>query len=161
MGCLIRQALPLAAALALLTVGIAVSVCDWIYRIIPNDTVMAIFAVKLLLTAAALLHLPGAPDAGLLSALGGMVFCFAVFSAPALLGRRVGAGDVKLASALGFLLGFGNSLAAIVIMGVLILGYSMAQRRMPLLVFLKTDIPMGPFLSAGLMAAYLIPYFPL
>ena len=65
----------------------------------------------------------------------------------------------KLAAAMGFLLGFGNALLAIVVMGVLMLGYSMAQRKMPLLTFLKTDIPMGPFISAGMMFAWMLPYF--
>ena len=160
MGCSAAGWLPLLAALALLTVGMAVAVCDLLCRIIPNPTVLAVFAVKVLLTAAALLHLPDAPPAGLLSSLGGMGFCFAVFSAPGLMGRRVGAGDIKLAAATGFLLGFGSALVAMAVMGVLMLGYSLFQRRMPLLAFLKTDIPMGPFIAAGLMVVWMLPYFP-
>ena len=161
LGVFIRQVLPLAAALALLTVGIAVAVCDWLCRIIPNDTVLSVFGLKLVLMAAALVRIPGAPPLGLLSALGGLAFCFAVFFAPGLMGKRVGAGDVKLAAAMGFLLGFGNSLVAVVLMGVLMLGYSMVQNKMPLLAFLKTDIPMGPFLAAGLLMAWALPYLPL
>ena len=151
--------LPMAAALALLTIGITVAVSDGLCRIIPNPTVLAVFSAALARIAASLLHLPGAPGFGLLSSLGGMVFCFAVFFAPGLMGKRVGAGDIKLAAAMGFLLGFGNALLAIVVMGVLMLGYSMAQRKMPLLAFLKTDIPMGPFISAGMMFAWMLPYF--
>lgn len=154
------QWLPVAAALALLIIGIAVAVSDWLCRIIPNPTVLAVFTLKLLLMAAALLHLPGAPTFGVLSSLGGMAFCFLIFFAPGLLGKRVGAGDIKLAAAMGFLLGFGNALLAMVIMGVLILGYSMVQRKLPLLAFLKTDIPMGPFIAAGMLIAWMLPYFP-
>ena len=153
--------LPMASALALLTIGIAVSVSDGLCRIIPNPTVLAVFAAALLLMAATLLHLPGAPTFGVLSSLGGMVFCFLIFSAPGLMGKRVGAGDIKLAAAMGFLLGFDNALLAIAVMGVLIVGYSMIQRKMPLLAFLKTDIPMGPFIAAGMMIAWILPYFPL
>ena len=145
--------------MALLTIGITVAVSDGLCRIIPNPTVLAVFSAALARIAASLLHLPGAPGFGLLSSLGGMVFCFAVFFAPGLMGKRVGAGDIKLAAAMGFLLGFGNALLAIVVMGVLMLGYSMAQRKMPLLTFLKTDIPMGPFISAGMMFAWMLPYF--
>lgn len=152
--------LPLLTALALLAIGMAVAVCDLLCRIIPNPTVLAVLAVKVLLAAAALLHLPDAPPAGLLSSLGGMGFCFVVFCAPGLMGKRVGAGDIKLAAAMGFLLGFGSALVAMVVMGVLMLGYSVFQRRMPLLTFLKTDIPMGPFIAAGLMVVWILPFFP-
>ena len=110
--------------------------------------------------AAALLHIPGAPTFRVLSSLIGMVFCLLVFSAPGLMGKRVGAGDIKLAAAMGFLLELQTTLIAIVVMGVLMLGYSVFQRKMPLLVFLKTDIPMGPFLAAGMLLAWMLPYFP-
>lgn len=147
-----------ASALALLTIGIAVAVSDWLCRIIPNPTVLAIFALKLLLIAGVLLNVPGAPSFSLLSALGGMVFCFLVFSAPGLMGKQVGAGDIKLAAAMGFLLGFSSALLAIAFMGFLMLGYCMFQQKMPLLQFLKTDIPMGPFIAAGMMIACMFPY---
>ena len=137
------------------------AVSGWLCRIIPNPTVLAIFALKLLLIAGALLNIPGAPSFGLLSSLGGMVFCFLVFSAPALMGKQVGAGDIKLAAAMGFLLGFGSSLLAVPFMGLLILGCSMVQRQMPLLAFLKTDIPMGPFIAAGMMITCVVPYITL
>ena len=160
-GFFIRGWLPLLAALALLTIGLTVAVADGLCRLIPNPTVLAVFAVKVLLAAAALLHLPGAPPVGLLSALGGMGFCFVIFSAPGLMGKRVGAGDIKLAAAMGFLLGFGSALLAMVVMGALMFGYSMVQRKMPLLTFLKTDIPMGPFIAAGMLMAWMLPYLPL
>ena len=160
MGFCIHEWLPLAAALAVFAVGITVAVCDLLCRIIPNPTVLAIFAVKLLLIALALLKVPGAPALGFFSALGGMAFCFLVFSAPGSFGKRVGAGDIKLAAAMGFFLEFGSALVAMVIMGALILGYSMVQRKMPLLTFLKTDIPMGPFIAAGMLLAYMLPYLP-
>ena len=150
--------LPMLSLLAALTVCIAVALCDWLCRIIPNPTVLAVFGLKLLLMAAALLKLPGAPALELLSGLGGMVFCFLIFFAPGLLGKKVGAGDIKFAAAMGFLLGFGDSLLAIVFMGFLVLGYCMLQRRMPILMFLKTDIPMGPFIAAGMMITCMLPY---
>lgn len=150
--------LPGLFALALLTVALTVGVSDWLCRVIPNPTVLALFAVKLLLIALSLLKLPGLPSFSLLSSLGGMAFCFALFFAPGLLGKQVGAGDIKLAAAMGFLLGFYDALLAVVIMGLLVVAYSLAQRQMPLLAFLKTDIPMGPFIAAGMVAAYLLPY---
>ena len=153
-----RAWLPMLLALAVLTVGIAVAVSDWLCRIIPNPTVLAVFLLKLLLMAGVLLKLPGAPEFSLLSSLGGMVFCFLLFSAPGLMGKRVGAGDIKFAAAMGFLLGFSGSLLAVALMGLLMLGYCMVQRQMPLLLFLKTDIPMGPFIAAGMTIACMVPY---
>lgn len=161
MGFFIRGWLSLATSLALLTVGLAVAVADGLCRLIPNPTVLAVFAVKVLLAAAAMLHLPDAPPVGLFSSLGGMGFCFVIFSAPGLMGKRVGAGDIKLAAAMGFLLGFGSALLAMMFMGLLMFGYSMVQRKMPLLTFLKTDIPMGPFIAAGMIMAWMLPYLPL
>lgn len=152
-----RAWLPMIFTLALLTVGIAVAVPDWLCRIIPNPTVLAVFALKLLLIAGALLGIPGVPSFSLLSSLGGMVCCFVIFSLPGLMGKQVGAGDIKLAAAVGFLLGFSGALLAIVCMGVLMLGYCVVQQRMPLLKFLKTNIPMGPFIAAGMVIAYLVP----
>ena len=153
-----RDWLPLVSALAMLTVGITVSVSDWLCRIIPNPTVLTLFALKLVLIAGALLKIPGVPSFSLLSSLGGMAFCFLVFSAPGLTGKRVGAGDIKIAAAIGFLLGFNNALLAVAFMGLLVFGYSMLQRKMPLLTFLKTNIPMGPFIMTGMMFSWMVPY---
>lgn len=150
------SAVPLLAALAVLVIGLAVAVCDWMCRIIPNDTVLAVMALKVVLIVTALLKIPGAPPMALLSSLGGMAFCFVVFFAPGLMGKQVGAGDVKLAAAMGFLLGFHNALFAVVIMGVLMLGYSLMQRKMPILAFLQSNIPMGPFIAAGMLAVQVL-----
>ena len=160
-GFCVGQWLLMTAALAILTVSFAVAISDGLCRIIPNPTILAVFAVKLLLIAAALLHIPGAPPIEILSSLGGMVSCFLLFSAPGLMGKQVGAGDIKLAAAMGFLLGFGGALVAVAVMGILVLGYSVVQQKMPLFVFLKSSIPMGPFIAAGMMIAFMIPYLPL
>ena len=92
--------------------------------------------------------------AKMVQALLGMLACFLVFSFPGILGKNVGAGDVKLAAAMGFLLGTYSSLLGIVIMGVMILGFSFMQNKMPVLQFVKTNIPMGPFITVGMMVAF-------
>ena len=152
-----QQVLPLLSALAVLTIAVTVAITDWMCRIIPNPTVLAVFAVKLVLIVASLIHIPGAPPIQSLYSLGGMAFSFAIFFAPSFMGKNVGAGDVKLAAAMGFLLGFFDSLLAMIIMGVLMLGYSMAQRRMPIIMFLKTNIPMGPFIAIGMLVTWVLP----
>lgn len=151
-----QQVLPLLSCLAVMTVAITVLITDWLCRLIPNPTVLAVLAIKLVLIVAALLHIPGAPAIGLLSSLGGMAFCFVAFFAPGFLGKNVGAGDVKLAAAVGFLLGFVHSLYAIIIMGILMIVYSIAQRKMPIIAFLKTNIPMGPFIAAGMLVVWVL-----
>lgn len=142
-------------ALVLLCICGTVSLMDWLWRIIPNQTVLAVMGLKLLLGAAALVKLPGIPAFGTVQSLIGLFACLAVFFLPALLGHSVGAGDVKLAAAMGFLLGIHNALLGVVIMGLLVIGYMFVQRRMPLLTFLKSDIPMGPFIAAGMFTAFL------
>ena len=62
--------LPMVATMAVLTVGMAAAVSDWVCRIIPNPTVLAVFALKLLLMVGAMLKLAGAPSFSVLSALG-------------------------------------------------------------------------------------------
>ena len=150
--------LPAVFAMAVLTASITAAVSDWLCRLIPNPTVLAVLFLKCLLIAGGLLKIPGFPSPGLLSAFGGMVFCFLLFLAPGLMGKQVGAGDIKLAAAMGFLLGFNGALLAVVVMGALLLGYCMFQQRMPLLMFLKTNIPMGPFIAAGMMIAFMVPH---
>lgn len=142
-------------ALLLLCVCTVVAVMDWCHRVIPNPAVLAVFALKLLFGIPALLGVPGFPEWSIVQSLIGLVACFVVFSLPGFLGKNVGAGDIKLAAAMGFLLGIYEALAAVVIMGLLILGYVMVQHRIPMLQFLKTNIPMGPFIAVGMLAVLL------
>lgn len=151
-----QQVLPLLSGLAIMTVAMTVLITDWLCRLIPNPTVLAVLAIKLVLIVAALLHIPGAPAIGLLSSLGGLAFCFVAFFLPGFFGKNVGAGDVKLAAAMGFLLGFFGSLYAIIIMGILMFVYALAQHKMPVIAFLKTNIPMGPFIAAGMLATWVL-----
>lgn len=147
-------------ALFLLCICGTVFVIDWTYRIIPNQTVLAVFGLKLLMGLAALAGMPGARPFEILQSLIGFAACFLLFAFPGLMGKKVGAGDVKLAAAMGFLLGVTDALMAVVIMGMLILGYCMVQNKMPILAMLKTNIPMGPFIAVGMFAAFLYPLYP-
>ena len=144
-----------AVGLALLTICGTVSLTDWTHRIIPNQAVLALLGLKLLSLLPAAAGVKGVPAFGLVSSLIGLVGCFLVFLLPGFFGKQVGAGDVKLAAAVGFLLGLRGALLAIIVMGLLVLGYSMVQKRMPILKFLKTNIPMGPFIAAGALVSFL------
>lgn len=144
-----------ACGLALLTICGTVSVIDWTHRIIPNQAVLAVLGLKLLSLLPASAGVAGVPAFGLLSSLAGLAGCFVLFLLPGFFGKNVGAGDLKLAAAMGFLLGLRGALVAVLVMGLLVLGYSIVQKQMPMLRFLKTNIPMGPFIAAGMLVSFL------
>jgi len=116
------------------------------HRVIPNELVLAILAL------AAAFGLAGAIRFQIWSSLLGLAACFAIFFIPSLFGQKVGAGDIKLAAAMGFALGLTGSLYAVACMGALVLLYAVVDRSMPLPQRLKTMIPMGPFLALALVA---------
>ena len=120
------------------------------YRIIPNELVLAI------LIFTAIFGLTGAIPFQIWQSLLGLAACFVIFFVPGLFGHSVGAGDVKLASAMGFALGLAGSLYAIACMGALVLVYALVDSRVPLPQRLKTMIPMGPFLAVALIAVLLV-----
>lgn len=141
--------------LLLLCICVTAAVIDWNFRIIPNETVLALLLLTLVFGIPALLGIGGFPPFAPLQSLLGLLACFAVFLAPSVMGKKVGAGDVKFAAAMGFCLGLTNALVAVVAMGVLMLAWCVVQNRMPLLAMLKSNIPMGPFITAGLFATFL------
>ena len=112
---------------------------------IPNELVLAI------LILAAVFGFTGAIVFNIWQSLLGMVVCFVIFFLPSLFGKQVGAGDIKLAAAMGFALGLTGGLYAVAGMGTLVLLYVLIDRRMPLPQRLKTMIPMGPFLAVSLV----------
>ncbi len=120
------------------------------FRIIPNELVLAILALT------AIFGLTGAISFQIIPALIGLVACFIIFFVPSLFGQKVGAGDIKLASAMGFALGLTGSLYAIACMGALVLLYALVDSRMPLPQRLKAMIPMGPFLALALIVVLLV-----
>ena len=115
-------------------------------RIIPNELVLAI------LILAAVFGLTGQIPFQIGSSLLGLAACFVLFFLPSVFGRSIGAGDVKLAAAMGFALGLTGSLYAIVGMGVLVLGYVLLSNNLRFSERLKQTIPMGPFLTVALVA---------
>ena len=115
-------------------------------RIIPNELVLAI------LILAAAFGLTGQIPFQIGSSLLGLAACFVLFFLPSVFGRSIGAGDVKLAAAMGFALGLTGSLYAIVGMGVLVLGYVLVSSNLHFSERLKQTIPMGPFLTVALVA---------
>ncbi len=133
----------------------AIAVIDAHTRLIPNDLILAVFALAALFGIPGLFGLNGWPAWQPVSALIGMGVCFLIFLLPALFSGQVGAGDIKLAAAMGFCMGLRNSLLAIVAMGLFVIAYTLLQSRMPVLKFLTGKIPMGPFLSLSMLGVLL------
>jgi len=136
--------------LLLLFVASCAFYIDAKYRVIPNELVLAILAL------AAVFGFTGAITFQIWSSLIGLAACFIIFFIPSLFGQKVGAGDIKLAAAMGFALGLTGSLYAIACMGALVLIYILVDQSVPLPQRLKTMIPMGPFLALALVAMLII-----
>jgi prepilin signal peptidase PulO-like enzyme (type II secretory pathway) len=93
----------------------------------------------------------GFPEFNVLQSLAGLIAGFIIFAFPAVLSKNVGAGDIKLASAVGFSLGIMNLLYAIVLMGLCILAYAVLQSRMTFSTAIHSMIPMGPFIAMAMI----------
>ena len=139
----------------LLIIGQVIVLSDTHHRIIPNDTLLAILIVKLAFGIPYLLGIKGFPQFNVPQSILGMVVSFVIFVIPSFMGNNIGLGDVKLAGCVGFCLGLLGSMAAIVLMGMFELLYTVLQRKEPILIMLKNMLPMGPFMIFGMMAVLL------
>jgi leader peptidase (prepilin peptidase)/N-methyltransferase len=124
--------------------ALMISLIDIKHRVIPNELILSMF----ILTAGFVLI--GKMEFDWLSSLWGMLICLVVFLLPALFKNSIGMGDVKLAAAIGFSAGLMGSLYTIVLMGVLIIITSLLRYH-PTVGFLKTLVPMGPFIMMAFM----------
>lgn len=131
-----------------ISLGIIFAYIDIKIRIIPNELVLVLLTLGIIYQAF---------NYGLEGILGSiicMVFIMIVFTALATfmgLGK-VGAGDVKLAGAIGFALGYPSVVTAMGAMAALLLSYiliGLALRK----IRLTTMLPLAPFLVAGYIFA--------
>ena len=141
---------------ALLFCGDVISTTDLQYRIIPNDMVLTLLGIKLLFGIPALFKVGGFPAWSPLLSLAGLAVLGVIFFLPSIFGGSIGFGDVKLAMAIGFCSELMPSLMAVALMGMLVLAVGTIQRKTSFGVFLKTQVPMGPFLCAAQVIALLM-----
>lgn len=132
----------------LITIGIIIAYIDLKIRIIPNEIVLTLIIVGILLQT-----IYFGPKA-LISAFVSMIVMMVVFTSVAgFVGfGKVGAGDVKLAGAMGLTLGYPLIITAIGIMAVVLLVFiliGMAIKK----IFLSTMLPMAPFMISGFIFA--------
>ena len=131
--------------LLMLCIAMMIAFIDAKHRIIPNELVLSVIALPALFGALGWIRFDW------ISSLTGFVVCFILFLLPVMLKKKIGAGDVKLAAAMGFALGLTGSMAAVAVMGALVLVYTLAEQRVLSLTAMKRMIPMGPFLAAALV----------
>ena len=131
-----------------ISLGIIFAYIDIKIRIIPNELVLVLLTLGIIYQAF------NYGLEGILGAIICMVFIMIVFTALATfmgLGK-VGAGDVKLAGAIGFALGYPSVVTAMGAMAAVLLGYiliGLALRK----IRLTTMLPLAPFLVAGYIFA--------
>ena len=127
-----------------ITLGLIVAFIDINIRIIPNELVLTIIILGIIFQTL---------NYGLYGIFGSvmsMIFIMIVFTALAIfmgLGK-VGAGDVKLAGAIGFALGYPLTITAMGIMSIILLLYILAGLAFKK-IQLSTMLPLAPFLAAG------------
>lgn len=127
-----------------ISLGIIIAFIDIKIRIIPNELVLEMFALGIIFQTI---------NYGLQGIIGSivcMIFIMIVFTAVAgFMGfGKVGAGDVKLAGAIGFSLGYPLVVVAMLTMAVALLIYiliGLALKKIKL----TTMLPLAPFLSVG------------
>jgi len=144
-----------AVCLALLTTtAFLIALIDIRIRIIPNELVLT------LLTVGALSRVLSGGFGFLLSSIISLLLMMAVFTAVAgIMGfGKVGAGDVKLAGAMGLALGYPDIIVALAVMcGVLLITVFVGLIMKKLT--LKSMLPFAPFMMAGLAAALMVGIF--
>ncbi len=143
--------------IAYISVAISIGVVDLDIKKIPNSSVLAL----LLIRTAALVYAiaTGVPlKECLIPSLVGLAAGFILYQLPMFFGIPIGTGDVKYSSAIGYCLGaFGYLQAALIMAAGLIvyLIYLIATKKGSL----KTAVPMGPYLSLGVVVTALFPMF--
>ena len=143
--------------IAYISIAISVGVVDLDIRKIPNWSILALLIVR---TAAIVYGVcsGGSIKAYLFPSLIGLAIGFVLFQLPTLIGIPIGSGDVKYCGAIGYCLGIFGYLQASIIMAVALviyLIYLVATKKGSL----KTAIPMGPYLSLGVVITIICPIF--
>lgn len=144
-------------AAAYISIAISIGVVDLDIKKIPNSSVLSLMIIRTVAIVYAI-----ATDVPvkqtLIPSLIGLAAGFILYQLPMLIGIPIGTGDVKYSAAIGYCLGAFGYLQAALIMaaGLLIyLIYLVATKKGSL----KTAVPMGPYLSLGVIVTVLYPVF--
>ena len=144
-------------AIAYISIAISIGIVDLDIKKIPNSSVLALLLIR---TAAIIYAIAtGVPvKECLIPSLIGLAAGFILYQLPMYFGIPIGTGDVKYSAAIGYCLGAFGYLQAALIMAaglVIYLIYLVATKKGSL----KTAVPMGPYLSLGVVVTVLFPMF--
>ena len=144
-------------AAAYISIAISIGVVDLDIKKIPNSSVLSLMIIR---TAAIVYAIATGAEIKqtLIPSLIGLAAGFILYQLPMLIGIPIGTGDVKYSSAIGYCLGAFGYLQAALIMAaglVVYLIYLVATKKGSL----KTAVPMGPYLSLGVVVTVLYPVF--
>lgn len=144
-------------AIAYISIAISIGVVDLDIKKIPNSSVLSLMIIR---TAAIVYAIAtGVPvKETLIPSLIGLAAGFILYQLPMLIRIPIGTGDVKYSAAIGYCLGAFGYLQAALIMAVglvIYLIYLVATKKGSL----KTAVPMGPYLSLGVVVTVLHPIF--
>jgi len=140
----------------IMSIAINISIVDIDIRRIPNESVLALLAVRLVGIVADIVGGQNILEAALPSLLG-LAVGFLIYSIPSMVGIPIGAGDTKYSAAIGFCLGIYGFLEASVIMAIALLVYWVYLKVVGK-GSAKTVTMQGPYLSLGVMVALIFPY---
>lgn len=136
------------------TLSVIIAIIDLQIRLIPNELVLALLVLGLIfqITYFGKESLPSS-----ILTMFGMMLIFSVVAGAMGFGK-VGAGDVKLAGAIGLTLGYPNILTALIVLAALIVIYcsiGLATKRLTL----RSMFPFAPFMMAGTVSALICAVF--
>ncbi|MBQ4337802.1 MAG: prepilin peptidase [Clostridia bacterium] len=144
-------------AVAYVSIAMSIGVVDLDIKKIPNSSVLALMIIRTVAIVYAIVM--GVPvKQSLIPSLVGLAAGFILYQLPMLIGIPIGTGDVKYSAAIGYCLGAFGYLQAALIMAAglaVYLIYLMATKKGSL----KTAVPMGPYLSLGVVVTVLYPMF--
>ena len=144
-------------AIAYISVAISIGIIDLDIKKIPNSLVLSLLIIRTVSIIYAITT--GIPvKQTLIPSLIGLAAGFILYQLPTLIGIPIGTGDVKYSAAIGYCLGAFGFLQASLIMAaglVVYLIYLVATKKGSL----KTAVPMGPYLSLGVVVTALYPVF--
>lgn len=143
--------------IAYISIAVSIGIVDLDIKKIPNSSVLALMIIR---TASIIWSaVSGVPiKQTLIPSLIGLAAGFILYQLPTLIGIPIGTGDVKYSAAIGYCLGAFGYLQAALIMAaglVVYLIYLVATKKGSL----KTAVPMGPYLSLGVVVTALFPAF--
>lgn len=138
-----------------ISIAISIAVVDMDIKKIPNFSVLALLIIKVVSMVYAIVK-GGEVVNIIFPAVIGLAVGFFLYQIPMLFHIPIGTGDVKYCGAIGFCLGIFSFIQAALIMAIallLYLLYLVSTKKGSI----KTAVPMGPYLSLGVVITILYP----